>query len=128
MRAVYTQYICSKTGDECSIYEARKWMRVCDNNNMCNPSLHLLYYGLRMLLLLHALIHCLAAYCPHPLSCCILPSSPVLLHTALIPCLAAYNRTTALVSLLFGTVIPTSSNILVEMFLLPFRNIDAPHS
>ena len=37
----------------------------------------------------------------------------VLLH-ALIPCLAAYI---ALVSLLFGTVIPTSFNIL--MFLLP---------
>ena len=52
-----------------------------------------------MLLLLHALIPCLAAdiYCPHPLSCCIY---------------------TALVSLLFGTVIPTSLNILMEMFLL----------
>ena len=47
-----------------------------------------------MLLLLHALIPCLAAY--------ILPSSPVLY--------------TALVSLLFGTVIPTSFNILMEMF------------
>ena len=55
--------------------------------------------GLRMLLLLHALIPCLAAYMlPHPLSGCI--------HTAL-------------VSLLFGTVIPTSFNILMEMFLLP---------
>ena len=37
-------------------------------------------------------------YCPHPLSCCIY---------------------TALVSLLFGTVIPTYFNILMEMFLLP---------
>ena len=53
-----------------------------------------------MLLLLHALIPCLGAYiyCPHSLSCCIY---------------------TALVSLLFGTVIPTSFNILMEMFLLP---------
>ena len=55
-----------------------------------------------MLLLLHAPIPCLAAY--------ILPSSPVLLHIDLY---------TALVSLLFGTVIPTSFNILVKMFLLP---------
>ena len=64
--------------------------------------------GLCMLLLLHALIPCLAAY--------ILPSSSVLLHisTTLIPCIY-----TALVSLLFGTVIPTSFNILMEMFLLP---------
>ena len=45
-----------------------------------------------MLLLLHAFT--LHIYCPHLLSC------------------------TALVSLLFGTVIPTSSNILMEMFLL----------
>ena len=44
---------------------------------------------------------------PHPLSCCI--------YIALIPCLAAYSYT-ALVSLLFGTVIPTSFNILMEMF------------
>ena len=36
----------------------------------------------------------------------IIVACPVLLHTAL-------------VSLLFGTVIPTSFNILVEMFLLP---------
>ena len=37
----------------------------------------------------------------------------LLLH-ALIPCLAAYTYT-ALVSLHFGTVIPTSFNILMEM-------------
>ena len=85
-----------------------------------------------------ALILCLAAYilpsssvllhiyCPHPLSCCIhvytalfpcfaayiLPSSPVLLHTCIYChhplCCCIY---TALVSLLFGTVIPTSFNI-----------------
>ena len=40
----------------------------------------------------------------------------------LIPCIAAYIYTT-LVSLLFGTVIPTSFNILMEMFLLPLYNI-----
>ena len=99
------QCICSKTGDEGSIYAARQGMRACNI--------------LRMLLLLHALIPCLAAYilpsspvllhiyCPHPLSCCI--------YTALIPSCCIY---TALVSLLFGTVIPTSFNILMEMFLL----------
>ena len=52
-----------------------------------------------MLLLLHALIPCLAAY--------MLPSSPVLLHICcphpLSGCIC-----TALVSLLFGTVISTS--------------------
>ena len=40
----------------------------------------------------------------------------LLLLDALIPCIAAYNYT-ALVSLIFGTVIPTSFNILREMFL-----------
>ena len=49
-----------------------------------------------MLVLLHALIPCLAA----------LPSSPVLLQYVY----------TALVSLLFGTIIPTSFNFLMEMF------------
>ena len=70
-----------------------------------------LIMGLHMLLLLHALIPCLAAYilpsspvwlhiyCPHPLSCCIY---------------------TALVSLLLGTVIPTSFNILMAIYLLPY--------
>ena len=53
--------------------------------------------GLRMLLLLHTLIPCLAAYTTSP-------------------CLAAYY--TALVSPLFVTVIPTSFNTLMEMFLL----------
>ena len=91
------QYICSKTGDEGSIYAARQGMRACNNNNMRNPIIS--REGLRMLLLLHALIPCLAAY--------ILPSSPVL-------CIY-----TALVSLLFGTLIPTSFNILMKMFLLP---------
>ena len=43
-----------------------------------------------------ACIHVIVVACPHPLCCCIY---------------------TALVSLLFGTVIPTSFNILMEMFL-----------
>ena len=48
------QYICSKTGDEGSIYAARQemravyaakqGMRVCNNTNKHNPSLHLFYY------------------------------------------------------------------------------------
>ena len=95
------QYICSKTGDEGTIYAARQEMRAC-NNNMRNPSLHLFYYGVT---------HVIIVACPHLLSCCI--------YIALIPCLAAYILH-ALVSLLFGTVIPTSFNILMEMFLLPF--------
>ena len=36
-------FICSKTGDEGSIYAARQGMRACNNNNMRNPSLHLFY-------------------------------------------------------------------------------------
>ena len=66
-----------------------------------------------MLLLLHALIPCLGAYN-------ILPSSSVLLHINIVShslCCSIYIYTT-LVSLLFGTVIPTSFNILIEMFLL----------
>ena len=79
-------------------------MRACNTNIIHNPSLHPLVSGLRMLLLLHALIPCVAAYqvthiiiveCPHPLSCCIYA---------------------ALVSLLYGTVIPTSFNILMEIY------------
>ena len=31
------QYICSKTGDEGSIYAARQGMRACNNTNMRNP-------------------------------------------------------------------------------------------
>ena len=34
------QYICSKTGDEGSIYAARQGTRARNNNNMCKPSLH----------------------------------------------------------------------------------------
>ena len=70
--------------------QARQGMRACNNNNMRNPSLHLFYYGVT---------HVIIVACPHPLSCC---------------------TYTALVSLLFGTVIPTSFNILMEMFLLPY--------
>ena len=69
------------------IYAAKQGMRAC-NNNMRNP---IIRKGLRMLLLLHALI----------------------------PCFAAYIRT-ALVSLLFSTVIPTSFNTLMEMFYSAF--------
>ena len=58
-------------------------------------------------LLLHALIPCLAAY--------ILPSSPVLLHIYC-PHPLSCCIYTALVSLLFCTVIPTSFNILMDMF------------
>ena len=100
------QYICSKTGDEGSIYAVRQGMRACNNNNMCNPSLRLFYYGVTHVTIVAcphplqlscciytALVPCLVAntlppspvslhiYCPHPLSCCI--------YTALIPCLAA---------------------------------------
>ena len=63
-----------KAGDEGSIYAARQGMRAC-NNNMRNPIVKRCREGLRMLLL-HALIPCLAAY--------ILPSSPAFIH-----CLAA---------------------------------------
>ena len=45
-------------------------------------------------------MHVIVVACPHPLCCCIY---------------------TALVSLLFGIVIPTSFNILMEMFLHLFH-------
>ena len=80
-----------------------------------------------MLLLLHALIPCLGAYN-------ILPSSSLLLHINIVPVLPHIIIYTALVSLLFGTVIPTSFNILMEMFLLPcftvillYRNSRMPY-
>ena len=47
-------------------------------------------------------LHVSIVACPHPLSCCIY---------------------TALVSLLFGTVIPTSFNILMEMFYFPLHMV-----
>ena len=138
------QYMCSKTGYEGSIYAARQGMRACNNTNIHNPTIKD-EGGLRMLVLLHALIPCLAAYilpsspvllhiyCPHPLSCCIytplipclaayiLPSSPVLLHIYC-PHPLSCCIYTALVFLLFGTVIPTSStfngNVFTPAFLL----------
>ena len=58
------QYICSKTGDEGSIYVARQGMRACNNTNMRNPIIKDVG-GLCMLVLLHALIPCLAAYIVH---------------------------------------------------------------
>ena len=88
-----------------SIYAATQEMRECYNNNMCIPLPIFFSFGSRMLLL-HALIFCVAAHilsfrllhitivaCSHPLYCCIY---------------------TALVSLIFGTVIPTSFNILMD--------------
>ena len=39
-----------------SIYAATQGMRAYNNNDICNS------FGLRMLLWLHALIHCVAAY------------------------------------------------------------------
>ena len=92
------QYICSKTGDEGSVYAATQGMRACNNNNMRNPSLHFFYYGSYAC----NLIPCFASY--------ILPSSPVLLHIY-----------TASVSLLFGTVIPTSFKILRNVLLSLYR-------
>ena len=86
------QYIYSKTGDEGSIYATRQGTRACNNNNMCNPSLHLFYYGVT---------HASIVACPHPLSCCI-------------------HVYTALVSLLFGTIIPTAFDILMEMFCIHY--------
>ena len=63
-------WMIREVGNEGSIYAARQGMRACNNNivKRCRE-------GLRMLLL-HALIPCLAAY--------ILPSSPAFIH-----CLAA---------------------------------------
>ena len=70
-----------------------------------------------MLLLLHALIPCLGAYN-------ILPSSSVLLHINIVPSFPVLLHIyTALVSLLFGTVIPTSFKILMEMFLLTYFTV-----
>ena len=59
-------------------------------------------------------MHVVIVACNYPL-----PAYMLLLLHALIPCVAAYY--TALVSLLFGTVIPTSFNILNEMFLHLFK-------
>ena len=66
-----------------------KWM-IAYNNNMCNPIIKDVGRGLHMLLLLYAIIHCLAAYVLH------------------------------LVCTIFATAIPTLSNILMKMFLLLF--------
>ena len=49
----------------CSTYAARQWMIACNNNNMRNPIIEDVGRGLRMLLLLYAIIHCLAAYVLH---------------------------------------------------------------
>ena len=49
----------------CSTYAARQWMIAYNNKNMCNPIIKDVGRGLRMLLLLYAIIHCLAAYVLH---------------------------------------------------------------
>ena len=49
----------------CSTYAARQWMIAYNNNNMRNPIIKDVGRGLRMLLLLYAIIHCLAAYLLH---------------------------------------------------------------
>ena len=48
----------------CSTYAARQWM-IAYNNNMRNPIIKDVGRGLRMLLLLYAIIHGLAAYVLH---------------------------------------------------------------
>ena len=74
----------------CSTYAARQWMIAYNNTNMRNPLIKDVGRGLRMLLLLYAIIHCLAANVLH------------------------------LVCMIFGTAIPTLFNILMKMFLLLF--------
>ena len=74
----------------CSTHAARQWMIAYNNNNMRNPIIKDIRRGLRMLLLLYAIIHCLAACVLH------------------------------LVYMTFGTAIPTLFNILMIMFLLLF--------
>ena len=64
-----------------------------------------------------------------------MPSSSVLLHINIVPSFPVLLHIyTTLVSLLFCTVIPTSFNILMEMFLLPcftvflfYRNSRMPY-
>ena len=60
-----------------SIYVATQGMRACNNNNMRNPSLNPLVFGLHMLLLLHAEAHMILINNAHA-------SSPVLLHIYLV--------------------------------------------
>ena len=54
-------------------------MRACNNNNMRNPSLHPLVFGLRMLLLLHVEAHMILIN-NELIYCNAHASSPVLLH------------------------------------------------
>ena len=72
----------------CSTYAARQWMIAYNNNNMRNPVIKDVGRGLRMLLLLYAIIHCLAAYVLH------------------------------LVRVIFGTAIPTLFNIFTLVLLV----------
>ena len=93
------QYICGKTRDEGSKYAARQEMRVCNNNNMCNPSLHLFYYGVT---------HIIIVACPHPLFCCI--------YTAHIPCFAAYILDLFLYFLALSSLHPSTLNFNGNVF------------
>ena len=88
-------YICSKTGDEGNIYAAKQGMRACNNNNTSSSIIipYISYYWVT---------HIIFA-CPHPTY--ILPSSPVLLNINC-PHPLSCCIYTALVSLLFDTVIP----------------------
>ena len=72
----------------CSTYAARQCMLAYNNNNMRNPIIKDVGRGLRMLLLLYAIIHCLAAYVLH------------------------------LVCTIFGSANHTLFNILMKMLLL----------
>ena len=75
----------------CSTYAARQWMIAYNNNNMRNPLINDVGRGLCMLLLLYAIIHCLAAYVLH------------------------------LVCMIFGTAIPTLfNNYVFTLVLLVF--------
>ena len=93
------------------LYAARQGIRACNNNNMHNPSLYLFYFGVTVVA------------CFHLLSC---------IYTALIPCLATCMYTCFASYILhlflyfFGTVIPTSFNTLMEMFLLPLLCLSSP--
>ena len=59
------------TQTRCGTYAAKQWMIAYNNNNMRNPIIEDVGRGLCMLLLLYAIIHCLAAYVLH-LVCVIL--------------------------------------------------------
>ena len=86
------QYICSKTGDEGNIYSARQGVRACNNTTMHNPIITRCR-GLRMLVLLHALISYLAVYILHLFSNFLALYPYILQHLMemfLLPCFTAF--------------------------------------